>query len=471
VQSCVVRRVLLVWIFVAPSLRGANPPPFGPAGAEFRVSTSTTGDATVPALAFDTAGEFMVVWKSFGIYAQRFSAAGSPIGDGFHVNTYTTVNQESPRVAGSSLGRFVIVWTTRGYAYSYGGGYGLFVRRYDSSGPVGLEFRVRASTTIAVSAADVAADASGNFVVVWGEKDSSAAGSEPGIFARRYADDGSPLGGSFRVNTYTTGYQAAAAVAVQSSGDFVVVWKTDKQFGSFYNIVGQRYAVGGAPVGGEFLINGNTGETHSSPSVSALDTGFVVVWVSATGLFARRYDASGAPLTSPFHVNSSTTSTSSSPSISASSTGFNVAWSGGGTEGDGDLTGVYARRYAITGEPLGGEFLVNTYTTRFEQESRIASAPNGDFVVAWWRGSDILGSSYNIYAQRYCRGLAGDADGNGVIGLSDVFYVINNLFAGGPPPMNGADVNGDTNVDVSDVFYLINYLFASGPAPVCVPAA
>jgi hypothetical protein len=28
------------------------------------------------------------------------------------------------------------------------------------------------------------------------------------------------------------------------------------------------------------------------------------------------------------------------------------------------------------------------------------------------------------------------------------------------------DANGDGSVDVSDVFYLINYLFAGGPAPV-----
>jgi hypothetical protein len=27
-------------------------------------------------------------------------------------------------------------------------------------------------------------------------------------------------------------------------------------------------------------------------------------------------------------------------------------------------------------------------------------------------------------------------------------------------------VNGDSAIDVSDVFYLINYLFAGGPAPV-----
>jgi hypothetical protein len=60
----------------------------------------------------------------------------------------------------------------------------------------------------------------------------------------------------------------------------------------------------------------------------------------------------------------------------------------------------------------------------------------------------------------------GDANGDGVVGVSDVFYVINYLFAGGAPPLGRANVNGDSAVNVNDVFYLINYLFAGGSAPV-----
>jgi Right handed beta helix region/Dockerin type I domain len=61
----------------------------------------------------------------------------------------------------------------------------------------------------------------------------------------------------------------------------------------------------------------------------------------------------------------------------------------------------------------------------------------------------------------------GDADGDGTVGLADVFFVINFLFAGGTKPPGLANVNGDGVVDVSDVFFLINSLFASGPAPTC----
>jgi predicted outer membrane repeat protein len=59
----------------------------------------------------------------------------------------------------------------------------------------------------------------------------------------------------------------------------------------------------------------------------------------------------------------------------------------------------------------------------------------------------------------------GDVNGDGVVNVSDVFYLISYLFAGGPVPLGRANVNADTSVSVQDVFYLINYLFASGPAP------
>src|SRR6185295_19467683 len=58
----------------------------------------------------------------------------------------------------------------------------------------------------------------------------------------------------------------------------------------------------------------------------------------------------------------------------------------------------------------------------------------------------------------------GDANGDGLVNVSDVFRLINFLFAGGPAPVGPTDVNGDSQVNVSDVFYLINFLFASGPA-------
>src|SRR5262245_45567182 len=82
--------------------------------------------------------------------------------------------------------------------------------------PLGPEFRVNTNTTGNQTLPSVAADASGNFVVVW---HTPGDGSNLGIFGQRYASDGAPLGPEFRVNTFITGYQFAPKVASDASGN------------------------------------------------------------------------------------------------------------------------------------------------------------------------------------------------------------------------------------------------------------
>ncbi len=56
----------------------------------------------------------------------------------------------------------------------------------------------------------------------------------------------------------------------------------------------------------------------------------------------------------------------------------------------------------------------------------------------------------------------GDVNASGLVDSLDIFYLINSLFAGGPPPVcpGSGDVNGDGVTNPSDIFYLINYIFA-----------
>lgn len=61
----------------------------------------------------------------------------------------------------------------------------------------------------------------------------------------------------------------------------------------------------------------------------------------------------------------------------------------------------------------------------------------------------------------------GDANSDTRLRSSDIVYLINYLFRGGPPPVPLAvgDVNCDGKVNIHDVVYLINYLFKGGPPP------
>jgi len=80
------------------------------------------------------------------------------------------------------------------------------------------------------------------------------------------------------------------------------------------------------------------------------------------------------------------------------------------------------------------------------------------------------GSGTNVdYATiKYVQFLCGDVNKDGVVNVTDVVYLINYLFIGGPPPipiLQVGDVNQDGVVNVTDVVYLINHLFIGGPAP------
>ncbi len=159
--------------------------------------------------------------------------------------------------------------------------------------PVGPEFRVNTYTFDEQSQASVAADSSGNLVVVWNSDGQD--GSSRGVFGQRYASTGAPLGAEFRVNTFTTGTQFGRAVASDPSGNFVVVWQSDFQAGSHYEIFGQRYASSGAPLGPEFHVNTQTGGYALKPAVASDSSGkFIVVWYapdgSSYGIFGQRYN-------------------------------------------------------------------------------------------------------------------------------------------------------------------------------------
>ena len=61
----------------------------------------------------------------------------------------------------------------------------------------------------------------------------------------------------------------------------------------------------------------------------------------------------------------------------------------------------------------------------------------------------------------------GDCNSDNLVNVSDVIFLINYLFKGGPSPvpLASADVNLDQKVTFSDVVYLINYLFKGGLEP------
>ncbi len=66
-----------------------------------------------------------------------------------------------------------------------------------------------------------------------------------------------------------------------------------------------------------------------------------------------------------------------------------------------------------------------------------------------------------------CDYICGDANGSTSVSISDVVFIINYIFSGGPAPapLVAADVNCSGLVTISDAVYLINFVFSGGAAP------
>jgi len=331
------------------------------------------------------------------------SVSAAPVDDEFRVNTHTTRNQRFPAVAMAASGNFVITWDSQ----PAGSEYDVYAQRYDRRGnPLGSEFQVNTYTADHQWASAVAMDASGNFVITWASHQQD--GSDWGVYAQRYDRRGNRLGSEFQVNTYTTSHQSAPAVAMDASGNFVITWHSYQQDGSGYGVYAQRYDRRGNRLGSEFQVNTYTADHQAAPAAAIDASGnFVITWHSHKqvgcryDIYAQRYDRTGNPLGSEFQVNTFTIRMQYRPAVAMAASGnFVITWDSQRHVGS-DYC-VYAQRYDRRGSPLGSEFQVNTYTADRQVAPAAAMAASGNFVITW-ESYQQDGSDYGVYAQRYDR--------------------------------------------------------------------
>jgi hypothetical protein len=378
-----------------------------PAGAEFLVNDVTAGNQGSAALAVNGAGNFVISWTSAPgpggagkeVWAQRFNALGQKQGSSLHVNTTTANDQQTSRVAIDTAGNFVVTWTS--VPGQDGSGSGVYAQRFNAAGvKQGLEFRVNTTTAGDQKNADVAMDATGDFVISWTGPDQNG----KGVFLQRYNAAGQKLGGEVQANPMTTGDQQLPDVAMDAAGNYVLVYQNDVAPASGGGLYAQRYNFAGVSQGAPVLLN--TIPSVANPRVAMNGAGnFVVTWqgydptTANQEFFGRRFNAAGQAQGGPFPVNTYTTGSQSGPTVAIDATGdFLITWTSQGQDGSG--TGVYARRFNAAGTRLGGEFRVNTATANDQLADGIGMDAAGNFVIAW----DSLnqdGSGAGVYSQRF----------------------------------------------------------------------
>jgi hypothetical protein len=264
-----------------------------PSGAEFQVNSYTTVGQYQPAITSNVNGGFVVVWSSayqdgsgYGVFGQRFNGAGARLGTEFQVNVTTQGYQETPAVARRTAGDFVVVWSSYGQD---GSSYAIVGQKFAANGAAdGGEFIVNTTTAAQQTSPAVAKTATGEFLVVW--EGAGQDGNGWGIAAQRYDASGYAVGGQIDVNTTTTGDQRRPAVGVDGFGNAVIVWQSVGQDGSGAGVYGRRFDAAGSALGAEFALHTTTAGDQARPAVSVDVSGrFVVAWETEdTDGIARR---------------------------------------------------------------------------------------------------------------------------------------------------------------------------------------
>jgi len=320
----------------------------------------------------------------------------------FQINTRTSSNQANSAIAMDVDGNFVIVWSSYNQD---GNSNGIFGQRFDPNcDKVGVEFQINTTWPGNQKEAAVAMNAAGNFVVVWYGPGLLEEDQED-IFARRFDPNALALDDEFRVNSHTNDEQLCPSVAMNDDGTFVVVWESMNILAEGNRaICGRLYDSNGLSLEVEFVINENTSDCRY-PDVAMDPNGkFAVVWMedgsSNNLVMVRLYNADGSARTKPLDASTIKFNTITRPSIAMDANGyFVVAWDGDPNHASDD--DIHACLYDPNGTPFGDQFIVNTTTTEAQQYPQVAMNKKGEFVIVWESEIESSTIERDIFGQRF----------------------------------------------------------------------
>jgi hypothetical protein len=399
------------------------------------------GTMFYPEVAVGDSGYFVVWYRTHSsnaneIFLKRYNLNGDSVGSRIIINDVGTGDQRYPRITLNDRGYSVVVWQDNRNSSSYPDIYGQLV---DPSGDtIGGNFRINDNPGSSIQyQPSCAMDFEGNFVVVWTDYRDGAYGN---IYGQRFDSLGNALDSNFLVtDTAESSYQYEPDCAMDSAGNFVVVWH-DYRNGN-PNIYGQLFDAAGVADSTNFLIEQETVlEYSSSPRVSMNEDNFVVTWYRYTGnssrIFKRRFANDGTPAGNQIQVNDlEGTASQQEPEVDMNAGGNIVV-----TWGDyRELQGIYFQRLNVQGDTLGGNIRVanghnpdvevsedSSFVIVYEVSSDIyyqQFRPNGDSIGSPIEISDTNGGDRSIAVVDL------DSDNNSVVAWHDSRNGDNDIYA------------------------------------------
>ena len=364
-------------------------------GTAALMESGPTGAAR-PQIACAPNGDAMAVWMQqsdnlyFHVWARHYTAASNTWGTEVLVGTGAG-DAWDPRIAFDALGNALVIW----YQDSLAPGsvrYDIWSSFYTAGGGWGVPQLVESDDAGSAQTPEIVFDASGTGIAVWVQSDGTASQAR----TSRYA---AGVWGSVTVlEASTPGASTAPQIAIDASGDAVVVWT--RYDGVSNKIFSSRYALPGGWGTPVQIGTGLEPQIASDASGNAL-----AVWTLSGGIWSNRY-TSGVGWGTAALIQW-TGSNASSAHVAFDPSGNALAvWQQDG--GAGSNMHIWSNRYT-TGVGWGGfPSLIQTDfsggATASAVTPQIAIDASGNALAVWVQPDGASDSTPDIWVNRYTAG-------------------------------------------------------------------
>ena len=169
-------------------------------------------------------------------------------------------------------GGYLTVWSGSGQADP---GYGVYLQRFDAAGGrVGAELLVNTTTLYSQQNPEVAVLASGGYVVTWDSIVPSGQPGDPaaiGVFTQTFDVAGARIG----AETQVSGAGHSQRLAALPDGGYVVIWTQQIEYPTS-SVLARRYDASGQAQGPAQVLDQDFDASYAS--VAATEDGFIAVW-------------------------------------------------------------------------------------------------------------------------------------------------------------------------------------------------
>jgi hypothetical protein len=355
------------------------------------------GDTSYPQVAMDASGNAVAVWPQNdgtrnNIWTNRYSAATGLWGTAELIETDNTGSASNPQVAMDVSGNAVVVWNQRDASRE-----NIWSNRYTATtGLWGTAALIEADSTGDASEPQIAMDASGNAVVVW--YNFINARNMNDIWSNRYNATTGLWGTAMLIETDDSGNAYNFQVAMDASGNAVAVWS--QKSGAWYNVYSNRYTAATGLWGTATLIETeNSGDALGAQVAMDASGNAVAVWYQRDGtrenIWSNNYTAATGLWGTAVLIEDNNTGAAYYPQIAMDASGNAVAvW----RQSDGIRDNIWSNRYTAATGLWGTAELIEDNNTGSAYYPQFAMDASGNAVAVW---QQYDGTRNNIWSNTF----------------------------------------------------------------------